>query len=161
MCCVAKNNPVYSMHLEDGVLMEQDYPLLNQLTLSMSAYPWYVADSWRISRCFHRLHPRKAVCHQQPWNLEPTPGHQSRICTASGHAAIWMTNIAHDSPPFSNDQTLPNCWFTQNCMYRMAAPQKQIMRMSKDLEWPLTIITFYNPYMGKSALFSENFVTLS
>lgn len=40
MCCIAKNNPVYSMlHLEDGILMEQDYPLLNQLTLSVSSIP--------------------------------------------------------------------------------------------------------------------------
>lgn len=40
MFCIAKNNPVYGMlHLEHGVLEEQDYPLLDRLGLSVSNIP--------------------------------------------------------------------------------------------------------------------------
>ncbi|GEM_PF-1341307 len=40
MLYIAKNNPVYSMlNLEDGVLQEADYPLLDQMSLSISRLP--------------------------------------------------------------------------------------------------------------------------
>ena len=125
MCCIAKNNPVYSMlHLEDGILMEQDYPLLNQLTLSVSSIPMIrkrILEDLVISM---DLHPRQVVINDSLELWAP-------LLAINHMYGFWPYSHMDDSIAQIPLHFHPNV--CKLLIYpkgiRMAAPQKQMIRM--------------------------------
>ena len=86
MLYIAKSNPVYGMlNLENGVLQEADYPLLNQMSLSISSLPMI----------------RKRILE----DLVPAMGLQPRQIITNDSLELWNTflhiNNAYSFSPYS------------------------------------------------------------